>query len=34
VYENPIAFFSQSQSFSFQPQEAGAAKAERLKAGA
>jgi hypothetical protein len=33
VYENPIAFFSQSQNFSFQPRE-GEAPAERIKASA
>jgi predicted metal-dependent TIM-barrel fold hydrolase len=31
VYENPIAFFSQSQNFSFRPREEGAEEPERLK---
>jgi hypothetical protein len=31
VYENPIAFFSQSQNFSFRPREEGAEAPERLK---
>jgi hypothetical protein len=34
VYENPIAFFSQSQNFSFQPRETDGAAQEKVKAGA